>query len=212
MDTTIRRVVYSIPLVLSIEASSMEFKDDRDLLIRLLNAEAANQPPMGQAAIIHNILNRTNNKKYPNSINDVVMDPGDYSALNYITGYNKGVGGNKRGIEEISDKNYEKFGMLVDAVMSGLIPDPTKGALNYYNPSISSPSWGKQMGNKVKIGDHLFGSIIDKPPTNPRPRPDPGINFKPPLPRARPREKVPARPNRSPSVNNLLATILGGQP
>lgn len=43
----------------------------------------------------------------------------------------------------------------------GLTKDPTYGSLNYYNPNISSPSWGKDKNPKWKqlavIDNHIFG-------------------------------------------------------
>jgi len=48
--------------------------------------------------------------------------------------------------------------LLAEKMLSGQF-QPTITANHYYNPSLCSPSWGKALRGKVKIGNHIFGSL-----------------------------------------------------
>jgi hypothetical protein len=67
--------------------------------------------------------------------------------------------------------NYEEFGPAVRSAVDQFY-DPTANvmntpdATNYYNPSISDPSWGSKMGSPTKQGEHKFG-ILNGPYDNP---------------------------------------------
>ncbi|MEO0560612.1 MAG: cell wall hydrolase [Chloroflexota bacterium] len=105
-------------------------QDARDIAIRTIIGEAANESPMGQAAVAHVLLNRARDERWPSTVNEVALQPSQFSA------WNKGAGGNdlpyKYGPE--SDL-YKRVGGIYDAVMSGQIADPTGGATHYYAPA-----------------------------------------------------------------------------
>ena len=128
--------------------------NDRELLARLLQAEAGSEGPLGMLAVGSVIANRANTRGYGDSIRGVMMKPGQFSPLNSITGY----AGGEQGVDfdrlRASDTAYS----VADAILSGQYDDPTGGATHFYNPDISTPSWGRESGGDwMTLGRHIFG-------------------------------------------------------
>ena len=149
--------------------------NDRDMLIKTVYGEASNQPPLGQAGIVHAILNRVAAGGYsgsaPNTITNVVTAPA--AGVNPARGFKEFSPWNAPGVPEsnpiaqhLSPNNpnpvlanaYRNIGDLVDKVYAGLIPDPTGGATHYYGFMKAPPKWAAPLAaqNKVKIGDQTF--------------------------------------------------------
>lgn len=136
--------------------------NDRELLAKTLQAEAGNQGLQGMLAAGSVIMNRVNLPGYGNGLQDVILKPGQFSAWNKYTGYAGGEQGQNMAAITPSQQAYQVAEML----LSGKYEDPTKGATHYYNPDISTPSWGSQAGGDwLKIGSHIFGTPNGKPTT-----------------------------------------------
>jgi hypothetical protein len=148
---------------------------DRDNLIKTIYGEASNQPPLGQAAIAHAILNRVNAGGYtggaPNTITNVVHAPA--FGENPAHGFKEFSPWNAPGVPESNpvaqhlspnDPNpllanaYRNIGAIVDKVYSGAIPDPTGGATHYYGYMPHPPKWAPPLAalNTTKIADQTF--------------------------------------------------------
>lgn len=127
--------------------------DDRELLARILMAEAGNQGPVGMTAVGNVIMNRANTKGYGDGLRGVIMKPGQFSPMNSVTGYARGEQGQNIDSLRPDETHY----MVADTLMSGNAGDLTGGATHFFNPDISNPSWaeGKDF---TRIGDHVFGS------------------------------------------------------
>ena len=132
----------------------LEKFDDRELLARVLQAEAGNQDLSGRLAVASVIQNRAREGGYGEGLRGVLTKPGQFSPVNYYTGYARGEQGqNLEGVRP--DK--ETYA-VVDAVLSGQYEDPTGGATHFYNPDISQPNWGRSAGGEwMTLGDHIFG-------------------------------------------------------
>lgn len=125
---------------------------ERDLLIRTVIGEAANQPPEGQAAVAHTVLNRLNSGKFGDSVTGIVLAPNQFEPWTTRAGE----------LARISpqSKNYQSVGDIVDAVWGGHIPDPTRGATYFLQPetvlqrSGKLPDWAQ--GTGTKIAQHTF--------------------------------------------------------
>ena len=127
--------------------------DDRELLARILMAEAGNQGPIGMTAVGNVIMNRANTTGYGDGIRGVIMKPGQFSPMNSVTGYARGEQGQDIDALRPGETHY----MVADSLLSGGAGDITGGATHFFHPGISNPSWaeGKDF---IRIGDHVFGS------------------------------------------------------
>lgn len=140
---------------------------DRDLVIRTILGEAANQGKLGQTAVAHVILNRVQDSRWSNTPEGVVMQPRAFSA------WNKDSSGNSLVRKGSNSRRYVEIGQIVDAVFAGDTIDPTDGATHYYSPlgmqdlvrrgyqSNVLPSWlsAEQRHRRapdIVIGDHIF--------------------------------------------------------
>src|ERR1035437_2533430 len=127
---------------------------DRDLMVRTVIGEAGNQPPDGQAAVAHVILNRVNDGGYGGSTpSDVVLAPNQFEPWQTRSGELSRI--------QPTSGAYKSTADIVDGVISGNIKDPTDGATHFLNEGIvrqrrggSLPSWAA--GNGQKIGEHTF--------------------------------------------------------
>ena len=143
---------------------------DRDNLIKTIYGESSDQPPLGQAAVAHAILNRVNAGGYsggqPDTITNVVHAPVP-NPHDAARGFHQFSPWNPKGVPEANlaaqnlsptDPNYIKIGHIVDQVYSGAIPDPTGGATHYYGYMPHPPPWAAQLAaqNTTKIAGQTF--------------------------------------------------------
>lgn len=132
----------------------VENLSDRELLARLLQAEAGSEGALGMLAVGSVIANRAKTRGYGDGIRGVMMKRGQFSPLNSVTKH----AGGEQGVDfdrlRASDTAYA----VADTILSGEYDDPTGGATHFYNPDISTPSWGRESGgNWMTIGRHIFG-------------------------------------------------------
>lgn len=126
--------------------------NDRDVMIRTIIGEAADQSPEGQAAVAHVIMNRSNSPKFGGSPSDVVFSPGQFEPWSTRKTELSGI--------SMRSRQYQNVGAIVDSVASGQTPDPTGGATYFRDPTLMKkrgdtvPNWGKGPG--LTIGDHVF--------------------------------------------------------
>lgn len=144
------------PIAATINSSA----EDRDVGIRTILGEAANQGTDGMAAVAHVLRNRAldRNGKFSNSIAGVAKEPKQFSVWN----------DGKVAAADIQPGSplYERAGKIYDAVMSGRTVDPTGGATHYYSPEgmrlmgKEKPDWfdseAAKAGGAIKIGGHVF--------------------------------------------------------
>lgn len=134
----------------------------RDRLAWTIAGEAGRESRQGQDAVAHNILNRYYSGRYGNSVDAVIMADGQYSMWNDVTGYAGGMGGNSSSLmRNMSAERFAYYQSVADDALAGRSRDPTGGSLNYYNPSISTPSWGRGSSGwteTAEIGGHTFGA------------------------------------------------------
>ncbi len=141
---------------------------DRDIAIRTILGEAADQGVGGQAAVAHVLRNRVADDRFGSSLSEVALAPQQFSA------WNEGPGGNDLvNRYQPGDPLYDRVGSIVDGVWSGQINDPTGGATHYYSPagmdklvadghqSNVTPRWLDQENAArgeppVRIGGHIF--------------------------------------------------------
>lgn len=120
--------------------SSLELnysKDDIDLLARLINSEAGNQPYMGKLAVGNVVIYRSQIKGC--SIHDVVFQSGQFDGVT---------------TEKFTDNYSEECKKAAIEVLQGR--QATKGAFYFANLNLCSPGWAKKEKFIARIGDHWF--------------------------------------------------------
>ncbi len=114
-------------------------KEEMDLLARAVYSEARGEPFKGQVAVAAVILNRIRHPFFPNTINGVIFEPWQFSAVHdgqfWLT------------------PNQDAY-MAARAALRGW--DPTNGAIYYYNPDTAQSEWVYYRNVIVEIGNHYF--------------------------------------------------------
>lgn len=141
-------------------------RTERDILIRTVLGEAANQGSAGQAAVLNVIGNRSRDSRWGGSYSDVALAPQQFST------WNKGEGGNNPGRYSEDDPAYIRSGKVVDAFLAGKIPDATGGATHYWAkagmPGGANPRWASEErerrgGDNFILGGHEFTGKVNAP-------------------------------------------------
>lgn len=131
-------------------------------MARTIIGESADQPPIGQAAVAHVVMNRLNAGKYGDTPSQVILKPNAFEPWKTRT--------QELATIPRTSPEYQTALAIAKGVASGDIPDPTQGATHFANvDTVKSRGNNKAMGwingmqNVTKIGDHTFGNA-DGPP------------------------------------------------
>lgn len=112
---------------------------EKDALVRLVYAEARGESFEGQIAVAAVVLNRVKSRSFPNTVWDVIYQPGQF-------------------VPASAGLPQKTGGTSAEAVERALYgEDPTGGALFFYNPATSQALdyWETKTVVK-KIGNHNF--------------------------------------------------------
>ena len=110
-----------------------------DLLARLISAEARGEPYEGQVAVGAVVLNRVGHPSFPNSVAEVIYQPGAFSCLD-----------DGQFNEPVAESAYR----AARDAMNGW--DPSYGAIYYFNPVTATSKWIWARPRIVNIGKHRF--------------------------------------------------------
>jgi len=121
--------------------SSLKLTDSKDvyLLARVINGEARGESFEGQVAVGAVVLNRVRHASFPDTLKDVIYQPGAFSAVDD---------------GQINKSVSESCIKAAYAALSG--QDPTNGAVFYYNPETATCKWIRTRKVIKRIGNHLF--------------------------------------------------------
>lgn len=116
---------------------------DLDLFARLVHAEAAGEPYLGQVAVAATVLNRVKDSRYPGSVRGVIME--------ISAGYYQ--------YSPVQDGRINQpAGMTayraVEEALNGA--DPSCGATGFYNSAKTSNQWVRMQPVSTVIGNHIF--------------------------------------------------------
>lgn len=124
----------------TIGGKSVGYKNsDITLLARLVSAEAKGEPYRGQIAVAAVALNRVESSSFPNSIPDVIYQPGAFSPVSDGSIWNQPV--------------PSAYNAVYEALRG---TDPSYGALFFFNPAKTNNSYIWSRPQIVKIGNHIF--------------------------------------------------------
>lgn len=108
-------------------------------LARVIHAEARGESFEGQVGVGAVVLNRVQSEQFPDSITEVIHQPGQFSSLDD---------------GQFNLQPNETAYRAAVAALNGA--DPTTGALYFYNPVIAKAAWSKKRMTKITIGNHAF--------------------------------------------------------
>ncbi len=108
-------------------------------IAHLVQAEAGDQPFLGQVAVAAVVLNRLRTPGFPKTVDGVVFAPGQFETVSNGTFWNA---------------PGPLAMMAVKAAASGW--DPTGGALYFFNPSMPHVAWMNTLPVTATIGDQVF--------------------------------------------------------
>mgnify|MGYP002776165197 CR=1 FL=1 len=108
-------------------------------LALMIFLEARGEPLPGQYAVGQVILNRVANEEFPDTVCEVIQQPGQFAPIVY------------------------KRGAIVERSVAALVATdlylryrPNTEVLWFYNPKNASPSWVRKLTPAFEIGGHLF--------------------------------------------------------
>lgn len=124
---------------------------DIDVLARTIWGEARGQPDDGQIAVANVVMNRVMDRRWPNTVRGVVLQPWQFSAWNAADPNRP-----KMLAVNETDPAFVRALQISEAAVGGGLPDVTGGANHYFTKQIDPPSWSREMSRVASIGDHLF--------------------------------------------------------
>lgn len=119
--------------------------------------EARSQSYIEQVAVAQVVLNRVKDKRYPDTVCEVIYQGkhytwGNKAPIKHQCGFSWYCNG--RSDKPTDTKAWEKSIAVADFVMNGL-PDLTEGATHYHATYVT-PSWASSKTRIAQIGDSIF--------------------------------------------------------
>lgn len=112
---------------------------DLQLMANAVYGEARGEPYEGQVAVAAVILNRLESPDFPNTISEIIFQPGAFTAV---------------ADGQIWLTPNERAKQAVIDAMNGW--DPSENALFYFNPNTATSSWIWTRAQIKQIGEHIF--------------------------------------------------------
>ena len=113
----------------------------RQCLANVIYREARGESLEGQRAVAHVVLNRVKDPAFPDTICEVVRQPGQFAR--------------KRPGKAVESTSYERAKVVAGNAIRGLSGDPTGGA-TYFTTRRVSNAWTRRMVVTELIGAHKF--------------------------------------------------------
>jgi N-acetylmuramoyl-L-alanine amidase len=123
---------------LSIPASTVT-SSEKDLLARLVEAEAKGEPYAGKVAVATVILNRVDSNLFPNSVNGVIYESGQFTPVSN---------------GQINQAASAASKLAVNEALA--FRGQGSGSLYFYNPSKTTNTWLRSKAVTTRIGNHVF--------------------------------------------------------
>ena len=110
---------------------------EKELICQITFCEAGNQCVEGQRAVVEVILNRVLSELYPNTVEEVLSQTGQFSTY--------------KGRKSVSQDSINNMMLIIDEVYE---KEPVLTEEYLYFNSLTSPG----LNNPIKIEDHWFGT------------------------------------------------------
>lgn len=120
--------------------------------------EARGEPTAGQVAVANVIVNRKNDRRYPDTICGVVKQAQTYRWAPHVPIRNRCqfsfyCDGQPEVVRD--QKAYDKAMSIANRVLSGDLPDLTDGATHYHATHVY-PDWAETKTETVRVNNHIF--------------------------------------------------------
>ncbi len=118
---------------------------DKELIARLVHAEAKGEPYAGKVAVATVILNRVDHSNFPNTIKGVVYETYENGAIYAFSPVENG---------EINKPADSEAKRAVEEAIA--FRGQGQGSIYFYNPETAASAWIFDQQTTVKIGNHVF--------------------------------------------------------
>ncbi|MCQ6275057.1 cell wall hydrolase [Bacillus sp. V3B] len=115
--------------------------EEKELLARLVTAEAKGEPYEGKVEVATVVLNRVDHEQYPDTIEEVIYEKRQFQPVDNGT------------INKPAVKEAEK---AVNEAIVLEMEGEGNDSLNFYNPKIVDSKWHRSKTVTARIGDHVF--------------------------------------------------------
>ena len=139
--------------------AQIDIVEEIDCLALNIYFEARGEPDLGKIAVGHVVLNRVADKRFPETVCDVIRQGGE-KVLNRCQ-FSWWCDG--RSDQPREARSWQKVRTVARNIYWGFSEDPTAGALWYHADSVA-PYWSRVLARGPKIGQHLFYLDADAPP------------------------------------------------
>ncbi|MFC5712931.1 cell wall hydrolase [Thalassorhabdus alkalitolerans] len=121
------------------EYSGTASEEDKRLLSQLVTAEATGEPYEGQVAVAEVVLNRVESSKFPNTIQGVIHEQGQFTPVQNGSINQVPTDTAERAVEEALNNSGQGHGSLF-----------------FYNPQTATNLWNATREETKTIGNHVF--------------------------------------------------------
>jgi hypothetical protein len=121
-------------------SSALYSAADKDLLARLVRAEAGGEPYAGKVAVAQVVLNRIDSPKFPNTIRGVIYEPGQFSSVPSGAVNKPAPADCLQAVEEAINTHASS----------------SNTALYFYDPVHTKTTWFNTLQTVARIGGHVF--------------------------------------------------------
>ena len=129
--------------------------DDTTLLALTLQLEAGGEGSQGMQAVGNVIMNRVRDRRWPGSIQGVILQPLQFSVWNNQSPQDALNKINRLPANHPRRKQFNQAYAIAQKIRAGTLPDITGGANHYHTPAVS-PSWKNPRRVTVRNWGHIF--------------------------------------------------------
>ncbi len=120
-------------------SATIRYSNHLDSLAKVVYGEARGESFIGQVAIAAVVLNRVESDKFGNTVNEVIFEPGAFTAVSDGQYY-----------MQPNEIAYRAAQSAIDGW------DPTNNAIYYWNPATATNQWIWSRPITTTIGKHVF--------------------------------------------------------
>jgi N-acetylmuramoyl-L-alanine amidase len=122
----------------------------QECLAQAVYFEAASEPPEGQRAVAHVVLNRARDRGFPGDVCAVVREGGEQRPCQF------GWWCDGRSDSPVPGQRWETAKRVARDALAGRSKDPTDGALYFHRADLGRLAWTRELTRVARIGAHVY--------------------------------------------------------